>query len=207
MYLDHFPDQYKVLPELGAYFFQVRRSTPYFLVLASVLGIKEESRIGVIQTLWNYIKLQGLQDKVDRRLIRADDKLRPVCYSPLSRLFANTNRFNQIFGAETVIFQKLPEIVNRYLVAPDPIILHYSLNPGAPPPDRPSAWDVEIKMEDSALKHRMAVTVTASKESAQTLVKLDEEVRINIYFVIDNLLNHDLSPRYPYWLNRCTIPT
>lgn len=61
LYLEHFPDQYKVLPEL-----------------ANVLGIKEESRIGVVQALWNYIKLQGLQDKVDRKLIRADEKLRPV---------------------------------------------------------------------------------------------------------------------------------
>ena len=49
-----------------------------FLCLGTVLGIKEESRLGVVQTLWNYIKVQGLQDKVDRRLIRADDKLRPV---------------------------------------------------------------------------------------------------------------------------------
>jgi len=77
-------------------------------------------------------------------------------------------------------------------VAPDPIILNYSLNPGAPPPDRPSAWDVEIKLEDSALKHRMAVTVNTSKESAQTLVKLDEEVRVDIYFLINNLLKDKL---------------
>lgn len=87
--------------------------------------------------------------------------------------------FNKIFGAETVSFQKLPEIVNRYLVAPDPIILHYLINPAVPPPERPSAWDVEVKMEDSALKHRMAVTVATSKESAQTLVKIDEEVSLN----------------------------
>jgi len=46
--------------------------------IANVLGIKEDSRIGIIQTLWNYIKLQGLQDKVDRRMIRADERLRPV---------------------------------------------------------------------------------------------------------------------------------
>ena len=72
--------------------------------------------------------------------------------------------------------------MNRYLVAPDPIILHYSINPGVPPTDRPSAWDVEVKMEDSALKHRMAVTVATSKESAQTLVKLDEEVSFNSLF-------------------------
>jgi len=143
MYLENFPEQYKVLPELS-----------------NVLGIKEESRLGVVQTLWNYIKLQGLQDKVDRRLIRADDKLRPI------------------FGLETVIFQKLPEIVNRYLVAPDPIILHYNLNPSVPPPERPSAWDVELKMEDSAFKNRMAVTVNTSKESAQALLKLDEEIAL-----------------------------
>lgn len=43
-----------------------------------MLGIKEDSRLGVIQTLWNYIKLQGLQDKSDRRVIHADDKLRLV---------------------------------------------------------------------------------------------------------------------------------
>lgn len=82
----------------------------------------------------------------------------------------------QIFGVEPVIFQKLPEIVNRYLAAPDPIVLHYNLNPAVPPPDRPSAWDVELKIEDAALKNRMAVTVNTSKESAQALLKLDEEV-------------------------------
>jgi len=79
MYLDHFPEQYKVLPELGAFsclfWFVVRR---LISCLANVLGIKEDSRIGIIQTLWNYIKLQGLQDKVDRRAIRADERLRPV---------------------------------------------------------------------------------------------------------------------------------
>ena len=44
----------------------------------NVLGIKEESRVGVIQALWNYIKLQSLQDKADRRVIKADEKLVPV---------------------------------------------------------------------------------------------------------------------------------
>ena len=69
--------------------------------------------------------------------------------------------------------------MNRYLVAPDPIILHYLINPSVPPAERPSAWDVEVRMEDSALKHRMAVTVATSKESAQTLIKIDEEVSVN----------------------------
>ncbi|KAJ7439843.1 SWI/SNF complex protein [Mycena latifolia] len=141
MYLEHYPEQFRVIPELG-----------------NILGIKEDSRIGVIQALWNYIKIQGLQDKVDRRLVRADEKLRPI------------------FNAETILFQKLPELVNRCLVAPDPIILHYMINPTIPAPERPMAWDVEVKTEDIALKGRMSVMVQANKESAQSLAKIDEEI-------------------------------
>jgi len=77
MYLEQTPEQYKVSPDLGessAFLFAASHTG----LAAYVLGIKEESRIGVIQTLWNYIKLNGLQDKVDRRRIRADDYLRPV---------------------------------------------------------------------------------------------------------------------------------
>ncbi|EGO02913.1 hypothetical protein SERLA73DRAFT_176377 [Serpula lacrymans var. lacrymans S7.3] len=143
VHLEHFPEQYKVSPELG-----------------NVLGIKEESRLGVIQTLWNYIKINGLQDKVDRRRIRADDHLRPI------------------FGGESVVFQQLPELVNRYLMPPDPVLLHYTLNPTIPPPERPSAWDVEVRVEDTALKNRMAVTVNTSKESLQDLNKLDDEIAL-----------------------------
>jgi len=145
MYLNHHPEQFKVSPELG-----------------NVLAIKEESRTGVVQALWNYIKIQGLQDKVDRRTIRADDQLRPI------------------FNAESVSFQKLPELVNRFLLPPDPVLLHYTINPAVSPPDRPLAWDVEIKAEDSAMKSRMAVMVHASKESSQDLAKLDDEIALHV---------------------------
>ena len=82
----------------------------------------------------------------------------------------------KIFGTDTIPFQKIPDLVNRYLAAPDPIILHYMVNPSLPPPDRPSAYDVEVKMEDTALRSRMAVMVQSNKESSQALSKLDEEV-------------------------------
>lgn len=59
---------------------------------------------------------------------------------------------------------------------PEPVILHYTINPTVPPPDRPSAWDAEVKMEDASLKNRMAVTIQASKDSIQDMSKLDDEV-------------------------------
>ncbi|KAJ7623357.1 SWI/SNF complex 60 kDa subunit [Roridomyces roridus] len=141
MYLEHYPEQFRVIPELG-----------------NILGIKEDSRIGIIQALWNYIKIQGLQDKADRRLVRADDKLRAI------------------FNGDTIAFQKLPELVNRCLAAPDPIVLNYMVNPTIPAPERPMAWDVELKMEDAALKGRMAVMVQASKESMQNMATMDDEI-------------------------------
>ncbi|KAJ6518597.1 SWI/SNF complex 60 kDa subunit [Mycena sanguinolenta] len=143
MYLEHYPEQFRVIPELG-----------------NILGIKEDSRIGVIQALWNYIKIQGLQDKVDRRLVRADERLRPI------------------FNGESILFQKLPELVNRCLVAPEPIVLHYMINPTIPAPERPMAWDVEVKTEDIGLKGRMQTLVQPNKESQQILTKLDDEIAI-----------------------------
>ena len=60
-----------------------RNDSHNHIVLANILGIKEDSRTGVIQALWNYIKTQNLQDKVDRRVVRADARLRPVRVSLL----------------------------------------------------------------------------------------------------------------------------
>jgi SWI/SNF-related matrix-associated actin-dependent regulator of chromatin subfamily D len=84
----------------------------------------------------------------------------------------------QIFNGENILFQKLPELVNRCLVAPDPIVLHYIINPTIPAPERPMAWDVEVKTEDVALKGKMQVVVQPNKESQQNLAKLDDEVRL-----------------------------
>jgi len=152
MHLEHFPEQYKVQTDLG-----------------NALGIKEESRIGVIQALWNYIKVRGLQDKVDRRVIRADEYLRPI------------------FGTDSLMFQHIPELVNRYLMPPDPIILHYIVNLAVAPLERPLAWDVEVKTEDGAMKSRITTMVQTSKESMQELTKLDEEVSSFLFIHFSNL--------------------
>ncbi|KAG2133791.1 SWI/SNF complex 60 kDa subunit [Suillus bovinus] len=143
IYLEQTPEQYKVAPDLG-----------------NVLGIKEESRVGIIQAMWNYIKIHGLQDKTDRRRIRADDYLRPI------------------FGGEGIMFHQLPELVNRYLMPPDPVVIYYSINPAHVPPERPSAWDIEVKMEDTSLKNRIMVTVQSSKDSMSDLAKLDDEIAL-----------------------------
>jgi len=146
VYLEQHPEHFKVHPELG-----------------NILGIKEETRNGVIQAVWNYIKLQDLQDKIDRRTIRPDAALR------------------NIFGQEPFPFQLIPERVNRFLMRADPIVLHYTLDPAQPPPDRPIAYDVEVKVDDTSLKSRMShVVMSMAPETAKELSKLDDEISLHV---------------------------
>ena len=47
-------------------------------MLAAVVGSGELPRPDVVKKLWDYIKSEGLQDRDNRRMINADDKLRPI---------------------------------------------------------------------------------------------------------------------------------
>jgi upstream activation factor subunit UAF30 len=46
--------------------------------LAEVVGEKALPRTEVVKKLWAYIKKNGLQDPKEKRMINADDKLKPI---------------------------------------------------------------------------------------------------------------------------------
>jgi len=46
--------------------------------LSAVIGSNGMPRTEVTKKIWAYIKRNGLQDKKNRRMINADDKLKPV---------------------------------------------------------------------------------------------------------------------------------
>ena len=62
-----------------------RKPNPAFMkpmtpstMLAAVVGAKAIPRTEVTKKLWAYIKKNGLQDKKNKRMIKADDNLKPV---------------------------------------------------------------------------------------------------------------------------------
>jgi len=62
-----------------------RKPNPAFMkpmnpdaTLGAVVGASAMPRTEVTKKIWAYIKRNGLQDKKNRRMINADDKLRPV---------------------------------------------------------------------------------------------------------------------------------
>lgn len=70
--------------------------------------------------------------------------------------------------------------MNKYLMPPDPVLLYYTIDPSMPPPERPTAWDIEVKTEDTLLKNRMAAMIHTNKETSSNLQKLDEEARVHL---------------------------
>jgi chromatin remodeling complex protein RSC6 len=47
-------------------------------VLAEIVGEKPLPRTEVVKKLWQYIKKNNLQDAQNKRMINADDKLKPI---------------------------------------------------------------------------------------------------------------------------------
>lgn len=66
--------------------------------LAEVVGSKPIPRTEIIKKIWDYIKKNGLQDKQNRRMINADDKLKVV--------FA---------GKEQISMFELAKVVNNHV--------------------------------------------------------------------------------------------
>jgi upstream activation factor subunit UAF30 len=66
--------------------------------LATVVGSAPLPRTEVTKKLWGYIKRKGLQDAKNRRMINADDNLRPV-----------------FGGAKQVSMFEMTRLVNKHL--------------------------------------------------------------------------------------------
>ncbi len=47
-------------------------------VLAEIVGTQPIPRPEIVKKMWDYIRKNGLQDKVNKRNINADDKLKAV---------------------------------------------------------------------------------------------------------------------------------
>ena len=68
------------------------------MALAAVVGDKPQPRTQITKKIWDYIKARGLQDKVNRRMINADDNLKKV------------------FGGKTQVSMfEMTKLVNKHL--------------------------------------------------------------------------------------------
>jgi len=142
LHMDHAPSRFGVANPLGG-----------------ILGIKQASQMEAITAMWSYIKQHGLQDKNDRRVVRADENLRTV------------------FPSETILFQNVSELVERYLIPPEPIAIYHTIRVEPGEHQKTAAWDIQVDVDDTALKAKMSDMLTRLVPSTHSKVSaLDEEI-------------------------------
>jgi upstream activation factor subunit UAF30 len=63
--------------------------------LSEVVGAKPLPRTELTKKLWVYIKKNNLQDPKNKRMIKADDRLRPIFGKPQVNMFEMTKLVNK----------------------------------------------------------------------------------------------------------------
>jgi len=63
--------------------------------LAAVVGADPAPRTEITKKLWEYIKRKGLQDPQQRRMINADENLRPIFKKDQVSMFDMTKLVNK----------------------------------------------------------------------------------------------------------------
>lgn len=121
--LDHKPERYRLSPEL-----------------ATLLDTEEDTRAGIVQAAWQYIKFHKLQDATDKRIIHCD--------KPLSQVLGN---------AERVFFGQIPDMLNRHLMPPAPVELTYTIRTDKEHHMSKQAYDVSVYVEDAVRSKLMGV--------------------------------------------------
>lgn len=127
--------------------------------MADIINVTEDTRVGVLSAFWNYIKVNGLQDKTRSAIVKMDAKLMPV------------------MGFQEVAFANLPEVINQFLLPADPITLYHTISVEQPSVSNMQAFDIDIDLDDVSLKQKISQTLLMYSNEAQTSISaLDDEV-------------------------------
>lgn len=124
--------------------------------LARLLGVHTATRPDIINTVWQYVKTNRLQDPQEREYIN------------------NDKYFQQIFEVPRMKFTEIPHRLQSLLSSPDPIIIHHLINADAPDRKRTACYDIEVDV-DSSLKSQLH-SFLQSSSSQQEVNNLDGKI-------------------------------
>ncbi|KFD68099.1 hypothetical protein M514_03436 [Trichuris suis] len=98
--------------------------------LGRLLGLHTDTRASVIESLWEYITTNKLQDPHERDHIRCNFYL------------------EQIFQVKSMRFMEIPQRLNALLHPPDPIVITHTITVDGSEAQRSRMYDVIVEIED-----------------------------------------------------------
>ncbi|KAG1470813.1 hypothetical protein G6F56_002469 [Rhizopus delemar] len=138
-HLEHNPQKYKLSP-----------------ILSDLLDTQLDTKLQIVMGIWNYCKMQKLQDNEDKRIIRCD------------------HRLAQIFGYPQIHFSQIPELINQHLSRPDPIVIEYTIRVDKPFHASSKAYDIDIEV-DSVARQKM-VSIISSNGVQKEIMACDDKI-------------------------------
>ncbi|XP_071498197.1 SWI/SNF-related matrix-associated actin-dependent regulator of chromatin subfamily D member 1-like [Diadema antillarum] len=124
--------------------------------LARLLGVHTQTRPVIINALWQYIKSHKLQDQHEREYIN------------------NDAYFQQIFECQRMKFSEIPHHLHPLLHAPDPIVIHHTINVDSSDQKKTACYDIDVEVDDT-LKEQMK-SFLLSMASQQEIAGLDNKI-------------------------------
>ncbi|KAJ3043895.1 SWI SNF, matrix associated, actin dependent regulator of chromatin, sub d, member 3 [Rhizophlyctis rosea] len=138
--LDYSPEKYKLSPDLG-----------------KLLDVHTDTQSNVIMAMWQYVKLNKLQDPEEKKFVNCDE--------PLQR----------ILGVPRIPFSSIPEVLQRHLFPADPVVIEYTVKVDKEYNPSQIAYDIEVEVDDP-IREKMRSAVQPSPALVQEITGLDEKI-------------------------------
>uniref|UniRef100_A0A8C2DGZ7 SWI/SNF related, matrix associated, actin dependent regulator of chromatin, subfamily d, member 3b n=1 Tax=Cyprinus carpio TaxID=7962 RepID=A0A8C2DGZ7_CYPCA len=128
--------------------------------LARLLEIHTQTRSSIIQTLWQYVKTNKMQDSHDEEYINCD------------------KYFQQIFDCPRLKFSEIPQRLTNLLLPPDPIVINHIISVDANDQKKTACYDIDVEVEDP-LKAQMS-SFLLSTANQQEIASLDNKLMTDV---------------------------
>ncbi|KAH0605894.1 uncharacterized protein H6S33_004351 [Morchella sextelata] len=156
---DEVPDRFRLSPQL-----------------AELLDTKEDTRAGIVMGIWEYVRINGLQDPDERRTINCDAALR------------------NIFQVDRLYFPQIPELTLSHILPLEPITLTYTIRTDSATHFSPTVYDITVSIDDP-IRAKMAALLSSPSYSAslREIAQIDEQIAVLVQAV-----NHSKAKR-DFW--------
>lgn len=108
--------------------------------LADLLDTIEDTPSGIVMALWEYVRVNNLQNPDDKRYVNCNEALK------------------QIFGVERLFFPAISELTKSHIFPPDPITLNYTIRVDVASHTSPYVYDIVVPVDDP-IRQKMQETL------------------------------------------------
>ncbi|KAJ3117705.1 SWI/SNF complex component snf12 [Phlyctochytrium bullatum] len=126
--------------------------------LRELIGVSVDTKSNIIMALWQYIKINKLQDVDDKTLIKLDDAL------------------SSIFKVQRISLSQLPDVVMGFLRPCEPVYIEYTIKVDQEYTLSNIAYDVEVEVDDPVTAQMNKIAMLGDPNTQKEISELNEQI-------------------------------